>query len=53
MKKGDKVKTYLCDGFWFSGTYKDDFPESDKILIDSERMVLIASKDECVLVNER
>ena len=53
MKKGDKVKTEIADGFWFIGTYSDDFPDSDSILIENKKMVLIVPKKECVLANER
>ena len=52
MKKGNRVKTEIVKGFWFIGTYIDDFTESESILIDNKKMVLIAPKKECVLANE-
>ena len=50
MDLGDKIKTHIAGDFWFIGTYSDNYPDSDAVLIDNGRMTLIAPKKDCVLV---
>ena len=50
MKKGQKVKTEILNGVYFTGIYRDDLPGGKNILIDNGKMGLIATKDNCTSV---